>query len=97
VVSAILHVLNTVDPTWRHYTTLDCGTGEAVSVREVVSLIHRLTLSTATLNFGALPYRENELMLIQANPAALRELGWTVNVPLETGLRSLLSGEYGIG
>jgi nucleoside-diphosphate-sugar epimerase len=89
VVSAILHVLETVCLTWSHYTNLDCGTGVATSVREIVQLIHRLTLSKATLNFGALPYRDNELMLLCADTVALQLIGWKAKVNLEDGLRAL--------
>jgi nucleoside-diphosphate-sugar epimerase len=89
VVKAIQCLLRSVDDTWAHFTTVDCGTGEAVSVREVVSLIHRITLSTATLNFGALPYRDNELMFLQADNRVLNSLGWCVGIPLEDRLRAL--------
>ena len=76
---------------------LECGTGSPVSIREFVETIHRLTNSRATLRFGALPYRENEIMISRANPAKLQSLGWQPRVSLEEGLRMTLREDFGRG
>jgi nucleoside-diphosphate-sugar epimerase len=96
VVSAIIRLLANVDSTWKHYSDVDCGTGNAVSIREIVELIHRLTKSKATLKFGALPYRDNELMFLQADTTILNSLGWKVTIPMETRLQTLLLDEYDV-
>ncbi len=70
------------------FVTLDCGSGRAVSIREFVETIHHVTGSRSELRFGALPYRENEIMLSQADPAALRALGWDPQVSLEQGIKN---------
>jgi CDP-paratose synthetase len=77
------------------YHTVECGTGRAVSIREFVETIHRLTGSRAVLRFGALPYRENEIMVSQADTASLRTLGWRPSVSLEEGIRSILREDHG--
>lgn len=71
----------------------DLGTGKAVSVRELVETVHSLTNSTAKLNFGALPYREHEIMESRADIGPLNALGWSSKVSLIDGLISTIKGE----
>jgi nucleoside-diphosphate-sugar epimerase len=97
VVAAVLTVLEGLDRLPPGPTDLECGTGEAVSIRGFVETVHRLTASRATLRFGALPYRENEIMLSQANPGDLRALGWEPRTTLEAGLRAILREDFGRG
>jgi nucleoside-diphosphate-sugar epimerase len=77
------------------FSTLDCGSGHAASIRHFVETLHRLTGSRATLRFGALPYRENENMFSQADPSQLRALGWGPSVSLEEGVKSILREDFG--
>lgn len=72
----------------------DCGTGEAMSVRDFVTLVHRLTKSRARLDFGAVPTRPHEFDWA-ANTTALRTLGWRPEVGVEAGLRLTLKQEFG--
>ncbi len=62
------------------------GSGEAVSVRALVEMISRLTGSPTSLNFGALPYRQNEAMRSVADVEALARLGWKASTDLATGI-----------
>jgi nucleoside-diphosphate-sugar epimerase len=75
--------------------TVECGSGQATSIREFVETVHRLTRSRAVLRFGALPYRPNEIMFSQADTAALRDLGWRPAFSLEQGLRAILREDFG--
>jgi nucleoside-diphosphate-sugar epimerase len=77
------------------FVSLDCGSGKAVSIREFVETVHRLTRSQAILRFGALPYRENEIMFAEADPSVLRSLGWKPTVALERGIRNIVEEEFG--
>lgn len=79
------------------FITLDCGSGRAVSIREFVETVHRVTGSRSALRFGALPYRENEIMFSQADPAALRALGWEPKVSLEQGIKNILQEDFARG
>jgi nucleoside-diphosphate-sugar epimerase len=79
------------------FVSLDCGSGRAVSIREFAETVHRLTGSRAVLRFGALPYRENEIMFSQADPSALRALGWEPRVSLEKGILNILKEDFGRG
>jgi nucleoside-diphosphate-sugar epimerase len=79
------------------FSTLDCGSGRAVTIREFVETVHRLTGSRAVLRFGALPYRENEIMFSQADASALGALGWRPTVSLEQGIKNILREDFGRG
>jgi nucleoside-diphosphate-sugar epimerase len=97
VVSAVHTLLETPGRLPGGFVTLDCGSGRAVSVREFVETVHRLSGSRSALRFGALPYRENEIMFSQADPAALRALGWEPRVSLEQGIQNILREDFGRG
>lgn len=63
------------------------GSGVAVTIREFVETVHQLTGSTTRLNFGALPYRENEIMNSDADIEALMNFGWRCRTTLANGIR----------
>lgn len=71
----------------------ELGTGEAVSVRDFVELIHRKSQSKTVLKFGALPYRENEIMDSKANNEELKKFGWINTISLEQGIEMMLKDE----
>jgi nucleoside-diphosphate-sugar epimerase len=54
-------------------------------------LIKNLCNSNIKLNFGAIPYRKNEIMNSDANPEFLRNLGWFPKFSLDEGLRKTIS------
>ena len=72
------------------FTELGIGTGEPVSVRNFVEVTHRLCRSRSNLAFGALPYRENELMECGTNLRSLLSWGWRSQIPLEVGVAEML-------
>ena len=69
------------------------GTGETVSVRNFVELIHQKSQSKTILKFGALPHRENEIMESKANNEDIKKLGWKNIINLEKGIEILLKDE----
>jgi len=69
------------------------GSGQAVSVREFVNKVHRLTNSRSKLLFGALPYRKNEVMQSQADTSRLEKSGWRCEMSLEQGLKQTIDTE----
>jgi len=69
------------------------GSGVAVTIREFVETVHQLTGSTTRLNFGALPYRENEIMNSDADTKALMSLGWRCCTTLANGIRKTVLHE----
>jgi len=67
------------------YQEYPIGSGKAITIRELVEMIHELTQSKTILKFGALPYREGEIMFSQANMEDLLEaINWNSNISLKT-------------
>jgi nucleoside-diphosphate-sugar epimerase len=97
VLTAFRAVLEGQDRLPQGFVSLDCGSGRAVPIREIVQTVHRVTGSRATPRFGALPYRENEIMFSQADVSGLRALGWQPVVSLEQGIRKILREDFGRG
>ncbi len=73
---------------------IEVGSGLAPSIREFVQTAHKLTASKTELQFGALPYRPNEPMHLQADISQMNALGWQPKFNLEHGLRRTLELEY---
>lgn len=76
VVSAYLFLLDKLNQIPQKYAEYELGCGQSISLREFVETAHRLSNSQAQLNFGVLPYRDNEIMYSQANIEPLNQLGW---------------------
>jgi len=93
VVSAYMILLEKMDGFSNSFVEFDVGTGHAVSIKEFVETAHRLTASKTHLNFGALPYREGEVMHSEADISSLESLGWHCCHNIETGLKQLIQKE----
>lgn len=65
------------------------GTGKSITIKQFVCLVKKLTGNTKTiLNFGALPYRENEIMFSKADITSIKkDIGWEPKYSLEEGLK----------
>jgi len=68
---------------------VDVGSGKAISIRHFAECGKLITGAATRLDFGALPYRPNELMHSQADLSRLSALGWRPKVSLEEGLKSV--------
>ena len=86
VVSAYTLLLEKAFQQEDFFQDYELGSGRAVSIREFVEKVKKLTQAQTDLRFGALPYRENEVMYSQANIQALTQLGWKPNINLEACL-----------
>lgn len=86
VVSAYLLLLENGSGAEPAFVEYPLGSGQTVSIRALVEMISRLTGSTTQLNFGALPYRQNEAMRSVADVGALERLGWKATTDLAAGL-----------
>ncbi|WP_298439783.1 NAD(P)-dependent oxidoreductase [Geobacter sp.] len=93
VVSAYLLLLEKASAGPGNFRSFGLGSGEAVSVREFVETVHRIVGSKTFLNFGAIPYRENEVMETEADIGSLRALGWRHAVTLTEGIARTVDAE----
>jgi UDP-glucose 4-epimerase len=66
--------------------------GESVTLRELVLLFQEKIASTCPIEFGALPYRENEIWNMVGNPDRIRKmLGFTPELTLEQAIEKTLN------
>ena len=92
VVEAYLKLLEVHDSLEDGFNEFEVGTGESITIKELVVKIKILTGNTKTkLIFGALPYRENEIMESKADITKLRGIGWSPKVSLEDGLKDTIN------
>jgi len=72
----------------------EIGTGNPISIRHFVEMIKELSGNTITeLKFGAIPYRENEIMKCVSDTRAITALGWTSKKSLVQGLKEVIQYE----
>lgn len=75
VVAAYKTVLGKL-PLRDDYSEFQVSTQELISIKELMLTLKEITQSKSMLNFGAVPYRENELMNSETDNSALLKLGW---------------------
>ena len=93
VVAAYLLVLEKATYFDKPFIEFDVGSGQSISIRSFVETVHRLTASQTHLAFGAMPYREGEVMFSQANITALCTLGWRCQYDVAAGLKLVIDKE----
>ena len=89
-VSAYIQILRYARDLKSGFLEFDLGSGEAVTVRNFVEAVHRLTGSNSNLSFGALLYRDNELMESKANIDPLLALGWQCKTGMDKGITKMI-------
>lgn len=79
------------------YEEFELGNGNAIEVKEFLKLVYNQISQkqtvTTELNFGAVAYRDNENMCMQADISKLVSLGWKPTISLEEGIKRTLKGE----
>lgn len=93
VVSAYLTVLKSQSFSSKNYLEFEIGTGHLTTIKEIVVIIKEISESQTKLSFGALPYREDEIMQSKAENSELLKLGWNPLHNLKTGIGYTIS-EY---
>jgi nucleoside-diphosphate-sugar epimerase len=82
-------------PTFKHgYYRFEVGSAQPVEIRKFVELAKEICHNNKThLDFGAIPYRKNEMMSSEVNISELSALGWSPEVPLLDGLKNTIEIE----
>lgn len=90
VVSAYMILLKQYHEEKAAFGEYEIGSGETISIKDFVLMVHKLTRSKTKLNFGAVPYRENEMMETKANTWLLNKLGWGSKNTVQSGIRKVV-------
>lgn len=61
--------------------------GSSIPIKQFIELAHTIVKSKTILLFGALPYRESEIM--NSNTTQLVKLGWTWDIDLDEGIKRI--------
>lgn len=97
VVDAFVKIIDFSRSLVKDFHNFQVGAEEAIEIREFVETAKKVTGNTKTiLNFGQLPYRENEVMEIHLDLSKLKELGWQPKVFLKEGLQKMTAMERGV-
>jgi len=92
VVEAYLSIINSSEVMGsREVRCFEVGSGQAHTIKDFVLAAQRALGSESELSFGALPYRENELMYSEANLNSLHALGWSCKYGMEAGIEKAIA------
>lgn len=68
------------------------GSGKGNSVKSIIEKIKELTNSESKINFGAIPYRDDQVMLMEADIQKLSEhLNWKPEIDINEGLKRTIN------
>lgn len=95
VVSAFIILLENAHCFDSSFSEFGVGSGQSVAIRKFVETVHRLSDSKTHLAFGALPYRDGEVMSSEADISGLSALGWYCRYDIVTGLKKVIEHERG--
>ncbi len=73
-----------------YYYEIEIGSGIGISIKDFALAVKSLTKSSSKLIFGALPYREYELMYSVANIDRVKSLGFSPKYSIESGIKKIL-------
>ena len=88
IVSAYVTILKEVIAINENYTSFQICSGKLISIKQLMEELKRITCSSSRLNFGAISYRENELMKSVSNNSAITALGWKPQINIYEGIKN---------
>lgn len=94
VADAFMRIISHVLARPPGFLSYEIGAGHSLPIKDFVLLIKELSGNTKTaLNFGALPYRKNEVMDHRTDISGVKALGWAPGVGLAEGLKKTIEFE----
>jgi len=94
VTSAYEMICNKIGDFTFSYYNFEVGMGEGITLKKFVETAAKLSNSQTKLDFGALPYREGEIMTSIADNSKLKHLGWKPEVGVEEGIAKIIQFKY---
>ena len=70
------------------------GHPDGPTLRDTLTRLRDLINPDAVLGFGDIPYRPDQVMVLQADVARLTELGWKPRINIEDGLRETIAWHH---
>lgn len=96
VVSAYKTIIENIE-SYSDYEEFELGSGNSIEVKKFVKqIVKELKLKqeiNTKLNFGAVSYRDNENMEMNADIQKLTNLGWKAKVSIEDGIKKIINKE----
>lgn len=93
-VNAFVKIMDSLSNVNNGFYQYEVGSNDPISIKEFVELAKQVTSNDhTTLNFGAIPYRENEVMNCNADTTEISRLGWKCTVTLKDGLKKMVEEE----
>jgi len=97
VVQAFRTILEKMPKIEEGFTSFQVGSKKQISIKDFVNLTKELCGNTnTTLKFGALPYRNNEVMEVSLDVSKLESLGWKEQTTLQAGLKEAIDFERNV-
>lgn len=94
VVGAFITIIKNIENLRKGFLRYEIGTGQSIKLKNFVKLVKSIVQNNDTvLNFGAIPYRENEVMSSKADITEICKLKWKPKYTLEEGLLRTISME----
>lgn len=90
VIDAYELVIDSYQKFDKNYNHFEIGSDEIISIKELMILLKGLTKSDTILNFGAIPYRDNEVMNSSSNLESITKLGWKAKTKIKEGLQKTI-------
>lgn len=75
------------------YRDFEIGTGISTSVKEFASTVKQKAKSNTMINFGVIPYREDEIFISVAENSSLLNLGWQPKYNIKEGIEKYINYE----
>ena len=89
VVNAYNVVIKNLNKLNSGFTEFEIGTGNPISVREFICTLKDKLNAVTELRFGALKYRDNEIMYSCADNSKILELGWIQKYNISDGCSNI--------
>ncbi|MBN2396150.1 MAG: NAD(P)-dependent oxidoreductase [Candidatus Atribacteria bacterium] len=86
-----IHLLNNCNQL-PNKSNFQLGTGNGHTIKQLATIIEKLSSQKTNLNWGAKPYRQTDVMYAVANPDfIIGKTNWKPNIDLEMGIRMFLN------
>lgn len=90
VVEAFMKILHHMEEHAFPFKVFEVGLGESMPVRDFVLTIANISDSPTQFNFGAIEYRDDEMMNSRADIGGLTDLGWMPTVEPKEGIGRII-------